>query len=164
MSDPASLTIKIPFWLWTRAIRDLRRGGEGRRESGAFLLGKPGAQTARVIDYICYDALDANAYQGGAIAFHDNGYAALWDYLKQRKIEVLADVHTHPGPNVGQSSIDRRHPMMPVIGHTAMIVPNFANTSWWSLWTVGVYEYLGKFEWRTHEPSRRTRRVKLSLW
>jgi proteasome lid subunit RPN8/RPN11 len=163
VSETAALTIQIPRLLWARAIRDLRRGGEGRRESGAFLLGKIGPRSARVTDYICYDAIDANAYQGGAIAFHDSGYSALWDHLKNRQIKVLADVHTHPGADVGQSSIDRRHPMMPIVGHTAMIVPHFAHASWWSLRAVGVYEYLGKFEWRTHEPSRK-RRVRLSLW
>lgn len=54
--------------------------------------------------------------------------------------------------------------MMPIAGHTAMIVPNFANTSWWSLNAVGVYEYLGGFKWRTHAASAPNRRVKLSLW
>ena len=125
MSEPSSLTIKVPFLLWVMAIRDLRRRGEGRRESGAFLLGKPGNSSAKVTDYICYDALDPNAYQGGIIAFHDTGYSALWDHLKRQQIEVLADVHTHGGPDVRQSSIDSRHPMMPVVGHTAMIAPYF---------------------------------------
>ena len=38
--------------------------------------------------------------------------------------------------------------MLPILGHTAMIVPNFAKTAWWSLNAVGVYEYLGDFKWR----------------
>jgi hypothetical protein len=54
--------------------------------------------------------------------------------------------------------------MLPVLGHTAMIVPNFAKTAWWSLNAVGVYEYLGGFKWRTYPASTRRRRVKLSLW
>src|SRR5207249_5131589 len=49
----------------------------------------------------------------------------------------LADAHTHPGADVGQSPIDQRHPMVPIVGHTAMIVPNFANMGWWSLDAVG---------------------------
>jgi proteasome lid subunit RPN8/RPN11 len=163
VSEPLKLTIKIPRLVWAAALRDLRRSGRGRRESGAFLIGAPGIRQAQVTDYVCYDTLDTNAYQNGVISFHDTGYAALWDLLKKRQVEVLADVHTHGGADVRQSSIDRRHPMMPVIGHTAMIVPHFAKTSIWSLNAVGVYEYLGKFEWQTHNPSR-DRRVKLSLW
>jgi hypothetical protein len=70
----------------------------------------------------------------------------------------------HTGGDVRQSSIDVRHPMMPVTGHTAMIVPSYARTPWWSLDAVGVYEYIGGFKWRTHPPSARDRRVKLCLW
>jgi hypothetical protein len=50
-----------------------------------------------------------------------------------------------------------------MVFHTAMIVPNFGNTGWWSLSAVGVHEYLGNFKWRTH-PRSPSRRVKLSLW
>jgi hypothetical protein len=79
-------------------------------------------------------------------------------------LQLLIDVHTHPGNDVRQSPIDVRHPMMPVAGHTAMIVPNYAQTRWWSLKAVGVYEYLNGFNWRTHHAAAADRRVKLSLW
>jgi hypothetical protein len=118
----------------------------------------------RIREYLCYDDIDSGAYQHGAIAFHAAGYAALWKHCKERSLQVIADAHTHPGPDVGQSSIDQRHPMVPIVGHTAMIVPNFGNTSWWSLRTVGVYEYLGNFKWRSHPPSAKKRRAELSLW
>jgi hypothetical protein len=79
-------------------------------------------------------------------------------------LQLLIDVHTHPGSDVRQSAIDERHPMLPVLGHTAMIVPNFARTAWWSLKAIGVYEYLGGFRWRTYAASAPDRRVKLSSW
>ena len=100
----------------------------------------------------------------GAIAFHASGCAALWRHCKEKQLDLLVDVHTHPGPDVRQSPIDERHPMMPIVGHTAMIVPNFARTACWSLKLVGVYEYLGGFKWRTYPASAPNRRVKLSLW
>jgi len=163
VSNAVITTIKIPVWRWARIIFDLRRRGRGVRESGAFLLGRDDRDPARVTDYICYDDVDPAAYQAGAIAFHASGCAALWRYCKEKQVQLLLDVHTHPGSDVGQSSIDERHPMMPISGHTAMIVPNFAKSAWWSLSAVGVYEYLGSFKWRTHPPARR-RRVQLSLW
>jgi proteasome lid subunit RPN8/RPN11 len=156
-------TTSIPVWIWAALIPDLRKRGKGRGESGAFLLGRQGS-SARITTYVCYDDLDPQAYQSGAITFHAVGYSALWRYCKEKKFQVLADVHTHPDRWVGQSSIDQRHPMVPTIGHTAMIVPNFAKTSRWSLDSVGIYEYLGNFQWKTHPPSNRPRRVKLSLW
>jgi proteasome lid subunit RPN8/RPN11 len=163
-SDPAITAIRIPLLLWTQVILRLRRQGAGKGESGAFLLGQQRGNFARVTTYVCYDALDPNAYQFGAIAFHAAGYAALWEYCRDKKLQVLADVHTHPGKDVRQSSIDQRNPMVPVPGHTAIIVPNFARTPWWSISAVGVYEYLGDFKWRAHGVSGKPRRVSLRPW
>jgi len=147
--------------LWTRAILQLRKRSAGCRESGAFLLGQENG--ARVSAFICYDDLDPRAYQHGAIAFHDAGYAALWRQCRERKLQVLADIHTHPGASTLQSPTDQRNPMIPTVGYTAMILPNFGRTPWWTLKDVGVYEYLGNFKWRTHPPSA-PRRVALTLW
>ena len=163
-SDAHIATIRIPIVLWAQVIFQLRRRGKGEGESGAFLLGRQDCVSGRVAGYVCYDDLDSEAYQFGAIAFHGVGHAALWEYCKKRGFQILADVHTHPGRNVRQSSIDQRNPMIPVEGHTAMIVPNFARTPWWSVTGVGVYEYLGDFRWRDHSASQKPRRVKLTLW
>jgi proteasome lid subunit RPN8/RPN11 len=163
-SDPEVRAIEVPILLWRRLVLDLRRQGGGRRESGAFLLGRPKRGVGCVTRFVCYDQLDPDAYQSGAITFHDVGYAALWRRCRETGLEVLADVHTHPGEHVGQSGTDRENPMVPNIGHTAMIVPNFARTRWWSLTAVGVYEYLGSFRWRTHDAIGRSRRVALTIW
>ena len=163
-SDSSTPTITMPLLLWAALVLDLRKRGLGRRESGAFLLGQQSDGRAKVRKYICYDDIDANAYQHGAIAFHAAGYAALWQRCKALKLDVLADVHTHPSPDVRQSPIDQRHPMVPVVGHTAMILPNFAHTSLWSLIGVGIYEYLGNFKWRTHDRRAVPARFKLTWW
>jgi hypothetical protein len=154
--------IQVSVWLWRRLLHDLRRGGRGTSESGAFLLGRPSGR--KVISYVCYDALDPDAYQHGAITFHAAGYEALGRCCRESNLEVLCDVHTHPGPGVGQSDIDQRHPMLPITGHTALIAPCFARTPWWSLQAVGVYEYLGEFRWRDHSPAQGGQRVRLTLW
>jgi len=163
-SDAAQTSIRIPIWLWRRVIAQIRLRGKEASESGAFLLGPQGNNFNRVTAFICYDDLDPDAYQGGAIAFHAVGHAALWEHCRKEKLRVVADVHTHPGRSVGQSWIDKKNPMIPLRGHTAIIVPNFANTPWWSLDGAGIYEYLGNFEWRIHSASRRNRRISLTLW
>lgn len=163
-SDPQINYIRIPILLWKQVILDLRRRGGGKRESGAFLLGLQHGSYARVTTYICYDDLDPHAYQAGGIAFHAGGCAELWRYCKEKKLEILGDVHTHPGQGVGQSLIDQQNPMIPLVGHTALIVPNFAQTRWWSLKNIGVYEYLGNFKWLIHKASERQRRIKLTPW
>lgn len=163
-SDLSIATIRIPVWLWAGVIFDLRRRGGGTRESGAFLLGRDDVNPARITSHVCYDDVDPAAYQKGVIAFHASGCAALWQHCREKQLQMLIDVHTHPGRDVRQSAIDERHPMLPILGHTAMIVPNFAQTTWLSLNGVGVYEYLGGFKWRTHAASAPSRRVKLTLW
>jgi proteasome lid subunit RPN8/RPN11 len=164
VSDADIKTIRVPVLLWANVIRDLRRRGKGVRESGAFLLGRLDNHLPRVTSYLCYDDVDPDAYQHGAIAFHASGCAALWQHCRERDVQLLIDVHTHPGSDVRQSHIDVRHPTLPIVGHTAMIVPNFANTTRWSLKEAGVYEYLGGFKWRTHPASAKKRRVKMSFW
>jgi proteasome lid subunit RPN8/RPN11 len=162
VSEP--LTIAIPIWRWARLLFNLRRRSAGKRESGAFLLGPISGTTRRITHYRCYDDVDPSAYQRGVIAFHADGYAELWRYCSTHAVEILADVHTHPGSNVHQSHVDQRHPMLPVVGHTALIVPQFANAPWWTLRMVGIYEYLGNFKWRMHAANARPPRVKLTLW
>ncbi len=115
----------------------------------------------RVTAFVCYDELDPDAYQSGTIAFHAAGYAALWRHCRERQRRALADVHTHPGASVRQSWMDQTNPMLPTVGHTALIVPHFART--WSLKDVGIYEYLGSFKWRVHS-SGVSRRLSLSFW
>ena len=158
-SDTATTSISVPVRLWVRLLRELRRRGAGRRESGAFLLGQRRGASGRITAFACYDDLDPDAYQSGAITFHADGYAALWEHCRKKDLQIIGDVHTHPRGCVSQSGTDQGHPMIPVVGHTAIIVPNFARTPWWSLKAVGMYEYLGTFEWR-----ERRCRMRLSLW
>jgi len=156
--------VTVTLWLWRRLILDLRRRGRGRNESGAFLLAPQDSDANRVTSFVCYDDLDPNAYEGGAIAFHAVGHAALWELCRKRGLRVLADVHTHPDSYIHQSPIDQRNPMIPLQGHIGLIVPRFANTPWWTLDSAGVYEYLGNFEWRSYARAEGRRPVRLTLW
>ncbi len=163
-SEPVLEKISLSVWLWARLLTDLRRRGDGRRESGAFLLGHSDGPRGRIATYVCYDDLDPDALKSGAVTFHAKGYAALWQVCREKALEVLADAHTHPGHWVEQSAIDRRHPMVPIVHHTALIVPCYGQASPWSLKGVGVYEYLGEFKWATHNRAGRSKRVSLRLW
>lgn len=164
VSELVQAPLTVTVWLWRRLILELRRRGRGRSESGAFLLAPQKSTANRVASFICYDDLDPNAYEGGAIAFHAVGHAALWDLCRQTGLRVLADVHTHPGSYIRQSSIDQHNPMIPQQGHIALIVPNFGNTPWWTIDSAGIYEYLGNFEWRSHSIADGKRRLQLTLW
>ena len=163
MSDIPTLSLTLPICLWIRLLRQLRRRGDGCRETGAFLLGRRLPRKAHITAFLCYDDLDPQACQSGAITFHAPGYSGLWDHCRTRGLQVVADVHTHPGSHVGQSHVDQQHPMLPIPGHIAMIVPRFGHMAWWSLRSLGVYEYLGNFRWHSHSRSR-PHSVRLTLW
>ena len=114
--------------------------------------------------FVCYDDLDPDAYEGGAIAFHAVGHAALWELCERQGLRVLADVHTHPSGYIRQSPTDEHNPMIPLKGHIALILPHYAHAPWWTLDCAGVYEYLGNFQWRTHAAADSTRPARLTLW
>jgi proteasome lid subunit RPN8/RPN11 len=134
--------------LWDGLIAELADRGQGRRESGAFLLGRVDGELTRLVDAIYYDDLDPHCLTGG-ISLASWAYGPLWQICEQIGLGVVADVHTHPGSSVGQSSIDRAHPMISMAGHVALIIPNFAR----GVITprdVGVHDYLGEGRWKSH--------------
>jgi hypothetical protein len=150
-------TLKIPQLIWDEMIAELRRRGEGRRESAAFLLGLPASFT--ITRFISLDDLDPHAFDTGIIRFASLGFVRLWNLCASEHLTVLADVHTHPGKWTGQSATDERHPMIHQKGHLAMIVPSYAQGRQQTLRGVGVYEYLGEGKWKTYV--RKSRAVKI---
>jgi hypothetical protein len=140
--------LRINLSLWRKLIHELnRRGLKGRRESGAFLLGKKG--TILITQFICYDDLDPDAFSTGIITFDGDGFIPLWDYCLAHGLKVLADVHTHPGEWTQQSGSDKRYPIIAQPGHIALIVPHFATRRNQLLNGVGVHEFLGDRAWQS---------------
>lgn len=112
---------------------ELARRGDGRRESGAFLLAErqPTDQSAdtgaplMVVAIAYYDDLDPSCLTGG-ITFSGEGYTALNARCRRDRVRVVGDIHTHPRRGVAQSHIDSAHPMAALDGHVALIAPNYA--------------------------------------
>ncbi|WP_374592596.1 hypothetical protein [Aquabacterium sp.] len=160
----ASKQIQIPLLTWRRLVGDLTARGAGTRETGAFLMGKQGDEGRAVLDFLCYDDLDRRALTHGIVEFHRGGFSKLWDICKDRGLQVLADVHTHPTLDVRQSYTDKVNPMLPVRGHVALILPRYGVTSRWSLAPAGIYRFAGRGRWDTFLADAADCPVKLSLW
>ena len=139
--------LEIPQDLWGSIILNLRKRGQGIKESGAFLLGP--IDSKRVQAYICYDDLDSHSLDTGIIIFDSTGFTRPWDFCRANHMTVLADVHTHPGSGTSQSTTDKNNPMIVQKGHIALIVPHFAKGNQKDLCGVGMYQYLGDFKWNT---------------
>lgn len=127
-------------------------------------MGTKGDEARAVVDYLCYDDLDRHALTHGIVEFHRRGFSKLWDVCKDRSLQVLADVHTHPSRDVRQSYTDKANPMLPVCGHVALILPKYGVSSRWSLMPVGIYRFAGAGHWDTFRADAADCPVKLSLW
>jgi proteasome lid subunit RPN8/RPN11 len=137
-------------WRWV--VGELERRGQHEHEAGAFLLGTECDGCLEVDDVVFYDDLDPEAYSTGVCVLHGDAFAKLWTLCREKKLTVVADVHTHPG-RAFQSPADKANPMVARSGHVAVIVPNFA------AWPIPpnqlcVYEYRGQHEWFDRSPSR----------
>ncbi len=134
--------------LWKRLVAELERRGGREHEAGAFLLGTGRRGRFEVRDAIFYDELDPNAYATGVCVLHGDAFAKLWELCREKKLTVVADVHTHPGAAI-QSPTDKVNPMVARAGHVAVIVPNYAS---WPILPehLGVYEYRGQHQWIDH--------------
>jgi proteasome lid subunit RPN8/RPN11 len=131
---------------WRAMLTELKKRGRGHRESGAFLLGDRGGDGRTVTRVVFLDDLDPNCLTGG-ISLEGFAYSKLWDICDAEEKVVIGDVHTHPGGEVRQSSIDAANPMLAMEGHIALIVPNFASDLVDAA-EVGVHRYDG-VGWRT---------------
>lgn len=141
--------LSISKKLWRSLIKALKTRGKGISESGAFLLGS--FNDKRITDFICYDDLDPLCLESGIIVFDGDGYLPLWQICKERRLQVLADIHTHPGSWTGQSGADKKHPMIAQAGHIALIIPHLATKRGELLKNVGIHEYLGDKKWKNWE-------------
>jgi len=148
--------------LWTRLLRELHRRGGEQHEAGAFLLGRRGTRRLETEDVIFYDDLDPHAYDSGVCVLYGDSFAKLWKICRERKLSVVADIHTHPG-RARQSPSDRMHPMVANVGHVAIIVPNFARKPVIDA-SLGVYEYRGGYEWEDFSGLSRGRYLYVGFW
>jgi len=146
--------------LWQELVTTLRLRGKGIQESGAFLLGNVIDEKRFVRSFVMYDDLFPRAFSRQRIYLPSEAYHQLWRICNQRSQRVVADIHTHP-KDAFFSITDRQHPMIPEIGHTAIVLPNYAHGEF-SLTELGLYVYQGSFKWHEYSGSKILRQLILT--
>ena len=131
--------------VWRSGVAELHRRTGGRRESGAFLLGRQLGETRRIEQFLFYDDVDPTCFNNGMVEFDGRKFGSVWERCRTLKMTVVADVHVHPA-GYGQSQSDRENPMIAEVGHLAIILPNFAKGRAIP-GRIGLYEYLGSRRW-----------------
>ena len=155
--------LSCPRSVWRQGLAEVVRRGEGRHESGAFLLGYRHGARGHIVRFAHYDDFDPFCLDSGIVKFDGAGFGPLWELCRKADLSVLADLHTHG--NLGrarQSSLDRDNPMIALAGHVALIAPNFARD--FSMKDMGIYEYLGDHKWRDHSGVRGGQFFYTGIW
>jgi len=143
--------VYLPVTKWRRLASDLWIRSEGIHESGAFLLGFRDRNRRCIVEWILYDDVDPHCLDSGIVVLDGQYLSKLWKYCRDNALEVVADVHTHPGI-ARQSFDDRENPIIAIPGHIALIVPWFAKPPV-DVDKLGIYEYLGERRWRKLLPT-----------
>jgi hypothetical protein len=98
--------------VWTAGVGELeKRTLNGRRESGAFLLGHENGGRRHIVEFVYYDDIDPHSLDTGIVKFAGNKLPKLWEHCRKRGCGVVADVHVHPG-GYGQSASDQADPVI----------------------------------------------------
>jgi len=147
---------------WAELISELGRRAGGRRESGAFLLAEQDAARPAVRRIVYYDDLDPASLNGG-VSISAGAFGRLWRLCSAEGLRVIADVHTHPGTYVEQSSIDRANPMVAQPGHVAILVPHLAGQRVRPR-ECGVHVYQGSHQWDSYLGRRAARLLYVGRW
>ncbi len=158
---PRGKLLRLRREQWSSLIKELGWRGEGRQESGAFLLA-PRSEKSRVTRIEYFDDLDPRCLTGN-IHFHGLAFSKLWDICESEGLVVVADVHTHPGASVHQSALDVENPMVARAGHIALIVPHLATRSVRPR-QVGVHQYLGDDGWKSWFGREAAARIGVRRW
>lgn len=146
--------------VWDGLIADLRNRGQGRRESGAFLLGRIFPGRKEVVRWLPYDEVDPRSLNYDYVRIRTESFSKLWSICEASGLVVVADIHTHPlGPT--QSASDKANPMVSVAGHVAIIAPRFA-TGVVTPMDVSVNIYLGAGRWACHAGQQAASLINLS--
>ena len=139
--------VRLSAGLWQDLVRGLAERTLGVREAGAFLLACRDAGDIAVSRVVFFDDLDPECLTGN-ISLGAGVFGRLWDLCSADGLRVIADVHTHPGSFVAQSSIDQANPMVAVAGHIAIVVPHLAHGVVTPR-ACGVHIYLGNHRWQS---------------
>jgi proteasome lid subunit RPN8/RPN11 len=141
--------LELESTLYSLLISDLAASGAGVKEAGAFLLGDCGdSRCRRVKSYLMYDVIAPGSSRAhDYVALTGEEMAAAWNYCYRAGLQVVADVHTHPGWPT-QSHSDRANPIVSVPGHVALIVPFYA-LSEPKPRDLGVHLFMGEGLWRS---------------
>lgn len=144
--------IELPAHLWEETMGGLAARSQGVREAACIWAGTRASDTCRASEVLFLDDLPGAIGHARSHRTPRQALEALFSHLRLKGLQIIADIHTHPGSWVGLSSEDRKHPIEFRVGLVAIIIPHFAQMAV-KLTEAGVHEYLGQQRWRQLPPA-----------
>jgi hypothetical protein len=131
----------------TREVLDLTarlvssyRGPDGQHEGIVYWVGVSSGANSVVTTVIAPDATTSpGSYRATAVA-----NALVVAKVDSLKLQVLAQVHGHPGPWVGHSDGDNDGAFMPYKGFYSVVVPNYGRNGLFPLTICGIHHFDGR--------------------
>lgn len=132
--------------LWQATVKGLGARSEGRHETACVWTGHrlPEAWSIEAIMFL--DDLPGTTGLPRQHRTPRSALDVLFAELRKRELQIIADVHTHPGSWVGLSPVDQSHPIEYRLGLLAVVIPHYARVPV-SLADAGIHEYLGAHRW-----------------
>lgn len=135
----------IPRPLIEKTVKKLREQGVKFNEGLVFWAGIEAKDGSKFVTTCVYPKQQCS---GISVSSDLIAGAKVVREIRKRRLEIISEVHSHPGHWVGHSPIDDENPFVLAEGNISIVVPHFAKEGMEPLWKCGVYLYSFKDGWR----------------
>ena len=138
--------VRIKHNLWKLTWEGLCQRSDGRIESLCIWAGQRSPDVSVVTEVIFLDGIEGVE---GFEFFHRitrEATAHIFSILKDKGLQIIADVHTHPDEWVGLSETDREHPLEYRVGFISIVLPHFGRSEPRTA-DIGMHRYEGNHQW-----------------
>ena len=130
MSELSDVTeVRVPLHVAQEGYEFMRSAGRMRLEGMVLWVGRQEDRTFRVTELIIPRQRGLNTQDGLCAVVDGNELHRLNMYLYQNSLELVAQVHTHPG-RAYHSVTDDQYAIATTIGSFSIVVPNFASVDY----------------------------------
>lgn len=138
--------IYIPHLIVEKTAEHLRKYGVQGNEGLVFWAGIEAGDSSKFVTTCVYPKV--RGVSGASVSADVIAGAEVVREVRRRELEIIAEIHSHPGHWVGHSIIDDENPFVLADGNISIVVPCLGDEGMEPLWKCGVYLYSVKDGWR----------------
>ena len=138
--------IYIPRLIVEKTAEQLRKYGTQGNEGLVFWGGIEAGDGSKFVTTCVYPRV--RWVSGISVSSDVVAGAGVVREVRRRGLEIIAEVHSHPGHGVGHSIVDDENPFVLADGNLSIVVPRFGEKGMEPLWECGIYIYSLKSGWR----------------